>query len=239
MPCRTGCLKWISRGVAWTTTHLLTLPADKLLPRICAELVGFGRMKMAWIGSLDDSKQRIISVSWAGEGTDYLDGLEITLDPDLPSGQGPAGTALRENQPFWCQDCANDLATRAWHERAKKYGWAASAALPLHRDGQVVGLFSLCAYVAHAFDTDAQALLLEMAMDISFALQRFADARESAYMQKALRDSEARYRKAFQTSPYPAWHISTSSPACPTATSCASVLILSANSPSAAATSWR
>ena len=76
-------------------------------------------------------------------------------------------------RPYWCQDFLNDPATAPWHERGARSGWAASAALPLYRQGIVIGAFILDSDKAHSFDQPARDLLVEMAGDISFALDGF------------------------------------------------------------------
>ena len=147
----------------------------ELFPQICHDVVTFGGMKMAWIGMLNEADGLLKPVAAYGAGIEYLNGIVISNAKDQPSGCGPTGTAVRENRPVWCQDFAHDPGTAPWRERGAKYGWAASASLPLHRKGKVVGMLALYAGVAHAFDEAEQNLLIEMAMDISFALDRFDD----------------------------------------------------------------
>jgi len=173
----------------------------ELFPVICADAVKFGGMKLAWIGAPDAATGQVVPVAFSGEGSDYLRGLVITTDADSPSGRGPSGSAIRDDRPYWCQDFINDPSTQFWHARARTYGWRSAAALPLHRHGQVVGLLTVYAGETHAFDEEARSLLLEMVMDISFALDRFADEAERLRTQASLRQSEERYRMAFHTSP--------------------------------------
>jgi len=89
------------------------------------------------------------------------------------SAGGPTGIAMRTDQPFWCQDYQGDPITAPWHARGISYGWAASAALPLHRDGAVIGAFNAYAAEVDAFDGQTQALLHEMASDLDHALRNF------------------------------------------------------------------
>ncbi len=167
----------------------------ELMQHICRATVIFGGMRMAWIGLLDDADGLVKPVAAYGNGTEYVEGLRISLDRDDPTGRGPTGTALREDRPFWCQDYCNDPATAPWHERGSRFGWAASAALPLHREGGVVGSLNLYAGEVNAFDQRARDLLLEMAMDIDFALERFRRDAERARMVEALAESERKYRE--------------------------------------------
>ena len=142
----------------------------ELFPLICHDVVHFGGMKMAWIGLLDETGTGVIPVASYGAGIEYLDGIEISLDADALSGQGPTGTAIREGEPFWCQNFEQDKASSWWHKRGAKFGWKSTASLPLHRDGRVVGALNLYQDFMNAFDEPAQNLLIELATDISYAL---------------------------------------------------------------------
>ncbi len=146
----------------------------ELFPQICRDAVQFGGMKMAWVGLLDPVAQTIKQVASFGEGAGQLQGLEIPVDADSPFGRGSTGAAIRENRPYWCQDFQHDPLCASWNESGARPDWAASAALPLRRDGSVVGAFTLYAAEPNAFDEDARKLLVEMAIDISFALDNFA-----------------------------------------------------------------
>ncbi len=146
----------------------------ELFPQICRDAVNFGGMKMAWIGMVDTTSNLVKPAASFGAGTEYLDNLEISVVNGIPTSQGPAGTSIRENKPVWCQDFQHDPATVAWHERGAKFGWRAIASLPLHRNEVVVGAFVLYSDTLNAFDERTQNLLLEMAMNISFALGNYA-----------------------------------------------------------------
>lgn len=147
---------------------------NELFPKICQSAVQFGGMKMAWIGLVDETSQRVVPVSSYGEGVEYVDGIQISASANDAIGRGPTGTAIRENQPFWCQDFQHDSATTPWHERAAHFDWGSAAALPLRRNGVPIGAFTLYAREVNAFDEAAHKLLAEMAVDISYALDNFA-----------------------------------------------------------------
>ncbi|MCB8748545.1 EAL domain-containing protein [Rhodoferax sp. U2-2l] len=173
----------------------------ELFPAICDAAVTFGGMKLAWIGLMDATTGMIEPAAWSGEGADALSGLVIASDTDSAQGLGPSDRALRDGEPYWFQDFANDPTAQVCHARTKLYGWGSAASLPLRRRGQLAGLLTVYAGEPHAFDEAARSLLLEMAMDISFALDRFADEVDRRRTLLSLADSEERYRKAFHTSP--------------------------------------
>lgn len=169
----------------------------ELFPQICRDAVQFGGMKMAWIGLVDEANQRVNPVSSFGDGMEYLEGILISVDGADPAGRGPTGTSIREDQPVWCQDFQHDPATAPWHENGARFGWGASASLPLHRYGVAVGAITLYAGEADFFDEAERNLLVEMAMDISYALDNFARNAEIRKSTEALQLSEKHFRAYF------------------------------------------
>lgn len=173
---------------------------DELFPEICKLAVEYGGVKMAWIGLLDTHNQEIFPVAYYGEGAAYLDGISISINPDEPIGQGPAGLAVRNNRPYWCQDFKHDPITAPWHERGALHGWGALASLPLHKQGKVVGAFNLYAAEINAFDEEARELLEGMTSDIDFALNRFEIESESERYRESLKYSEESARLMLENS---------------------------------------
>jgi len=150
----------------------------ELFPQICKDAVVFGGMTLAWIGMLDDDDKRLISIASYGTGAEFLKDIEISTDANDPTGQGPSGTAIRERTPYWCQDFQADPALAPWCARAREFGWQSMASLPLYRRGIAVGTFIVYVNEIGAFDEPAKQLLVEMVMDISFALDRFVSEAE-------------------------------------------------------------
>lgn len=172
-----------------------------LFAQICKDAITFGGMKMAWIGMVDAADNRIKPVSSFGSGTEYLEEIEISLDVSNPFSHGPTGTSVRENRPVWCQDFQNDPSTIIRKSLAGKFGWGASAALPLHRNGATVGAIVFYAEEPFSFDEPAQKLLTEMATDISFALDHFALQAERENALDELEKSERHLRTMIETEP--------------------------------------
>ncbi|MDD2356838.1 MAG: EAL domain-containing protein [Thiovulaceae bacterium] len=163
---------------------------EELFPILCRDAIEFGGMKMAWIGMADESNNHLNVVSFYGDGSDYLKGILISIDPSDITSHGPTGRAFLNDTPFWCQDFQHNPKTALWHERGKRYGWGSSAALPLHRNGKVVGVFTLYSQDVNAFDEPAQKLLEEMTMDISYALDSFERERMREKAESALKISQ-------------------------------------------------
>ena len=175
--------------------------AEELFPQICRIAVLYGGMKTAWVGRLDRETLLVRPAFSYGDDLGLLSELQVSIDPDLPKGRGPTGIAVRERKPYWVQNFQTEPALEPWYERAERSGWRASAALPLTRDGEVVGAFILYAGETNAFDEAVQILLIKMAQDISFALTLFAREEERRAMENALRESESRFRELYEKAP--------------------------------------
>ena len=173
---------------------------EELFTQICCTAVQLGGMKMAWVGITDTETLMVRPVASFGAGTEDLQDIEISTNADTPFGRGPVGTAIREKQPFWCQDFLNDPVTVPWHDRAAHAGLAAVASLPLHRKGVVVGAFTLYSGEANSFDELARDLLVQMASDISFALDNFARESQRRRAEASLRESEELFRGVVEQS---------------------------------------
>ncbi|MDP3777123.1 PAS domain S-box protein [Methylotenera sp.] len=178
---------------------------DELFERICHDTVEFGSLKMAWIGLIDDESQLIKPVAIHGDLHHYMADVHISIDANSPFGKGPTGTAVRENHPVWIQDFINDPRTTAWHERGEHSGWKASAALPISCNGITIGAFNIYAGEVNAFDHEVQSLLIEMANDISFALDAFARNEARKTIELALQASEERLQLVLRGSRDAPW----------------------------------
>jgi diguanylate cyclase (GGDEF)-like protein/PAS domain S-box-containing protein len=178
---------------------------QQLFDWVCSGAVGMGGMRLAWIGLIDRQSNQVVVTASHGDGLDALQELHVRPGADTPYGAGPTGIAIREDRAYWCQHYRSDPITAPWHSVSERFGWAASAALPLHRNGQVIGTLNVYAENEAAFDPQVQSLLLEMTSDIDFALQNFD--REAARLQADRRtiDSESRLALALKGSRDALW----------------------------------
>jgi PAS domain S-box-containing protein len=175
--------------------------ADELFQKVCSAAVTLGGLKMAWIGMVDTATRAVRPVASHGNASGYLTDIRISVDPESPFSQGPTGTAIRDDQPFWCLDFLTNPRTAPWHAAGTQAGWLALAALPLHRNGKVVGALNLYAGDAHAFDDDLRQLLMELATDISFALDIFDHETERKRVAAALQETETMFSLLLHQTP--------------------------------------
>lgn len=145
-----------------------------LLSRICEMSVEFGHLSLAWVGRPDDSGKFLFLAS-SGD-TEYLDGIEISSDPGLLFGNGPAGRAFREDRAIFFGNFESDRRLGPWRERASLFHFQTTASLPIHRGGQVWGVLVVYHKDMDFLNTEMKTLLEELARDISRGLDRL-DAR--------------------------------------------------------------
>lgn len=174
---------------------------QELFEQICRIVVQLGGMTTAWIGLIEPKTLRVRPVAGFGEGTEFLQEMQVSADAESPFGRGATGTAIRELKPCWVQDYQNDPMTLPWRERGARSWWKSLAALPLTRDGVAIGAMTLYASEVGAFSTEERELFTEMAQDIDFALATFAKEEERQRIEAALRESESRFRDLYEKAP--------------------------------------
>ena len=172
-----------------------------LFPLVCQCAVDFGGMEMAWIGQLDQATSRVLPVAKYGSGVEYLDQLTLSISKDSPDGQGPTGTALRENQIIIINDYLSNPKTKRWHERAAKFGWESAATFPIQRGGKPFAVLTVYHTMPQGFDDESISLLTELTSDVSFALDNFDHETERINLTRDLESAYERINHIINVSP--------------------------------------
>lgn len=144
----------------------------ELFAAICNAAIDSGLFRFIWIGMLNE--QVVNPVAYAGLGDGYIVRLNIRLD-DANTGFGPTGRAIREGKHIVIQDIENDPDMASWRDEAIKHGYLASAAFPVHEAGDIVGSINVYAAKTDFFTQDIIGSMLNLASDVSFALDAFAE----------------------------------------------------------------
>ncbi|GAB1343340.1 hypothetical protein MASR1M101_24670 [Gemmatimonas sp.] len=167
----------------------------------CRISVTEGGFPLAWVGVVDAQSQRVVPVAVEGSAANYARFIDVTIDPDLPSGRGPTGRCIRERQSIIIDDFDVEMTTGPWHAAAKEHGLRSSASFPVLVDGQPVAALMLYDRVPHAFDRELVALLEEIARILGLVLQNAERQRQRAEEQERRRQSEERFRIHFEALP--------------------------------------
>ena len=174
----------------------------ELYAEACRIAVEVGGFRIAWLGVVDRDSGEVHPQAHAGEVGDYLGRLRISLK-DNELRRGPTGQALRKGSHVVCNDIANDPRMAPWRDAALVLDYRASAAFPLHVDGEVRGTFNLYANSAGYFDEAELTLLDELASNIGFAMEVAEKEEQRQQQERALRASEQRYRFLLENAPFP------------------------------------
>ena len=165
-----------------------------LFAEVCRVLVDRGRLRMVWVGEVDDEGW-IVPVAHAGAAEGYLDAIRISV-LDVREGRGPTGTAVRERCHVFTTDISNDERMAPWREAALARGYRSSAAFPLVIEDRCVGVLTAFSSEAGFFDEEQVALFDRMAADLSFAVEAMAREERRRVAEAELRASEQRFRVA-------------------------------------------
>jgi two-component system, cell cycle sensor histidine kinase and response regulator CckA len=150
---------------------------QRLLEGICRIAVEDGGALMAWVGFVDLKTKTVVPTAWFGKEEGYLSEAVISAE-DVPLGRGPTGIAVRENRHVFTADIASEPTMAPWRERALRRGYHSSAAFPLTEKGKAVGAIMAYSGEVGFFNSSAVALLDELAMDISYALESLTGEEE-------------------------------------------------------------
>jgi len=168
-----------------------TTDEQTIFEAACKIAVDEGAFPLAWIGLFDHETGRLHVAAKAGRDEDYLDRITISLDPNVPEGQGPTAVSLRECRPFVNNDTASNPVMGPWRDEQLKRGFKSSASFPLIVVGACIGVITLYADTPGYFDAQEVRLLTALADDFSFALESIETARKRAEAEASLRDAYA------------------------------------------------
>ncbi len=155
---------------------------QQLFEESCRIAVEQGKFTFAWIGTLDADTQQVIPVAKAGRDDGYLSRINSSAEQDAPGDCTLTARALTGRQPVICNDIAADETMRSLRLEALKCGYRSVAVFPLMLEGQPIGVFLLYASETGVFDAEEVSLLVEMAGDISFALDHLEKEERLNYL---------------------------------------------------------
>jgi diguanylate cyclase (GGDEF)-like protein/PAS domain S-box-containing protein len=141
---------------------------DRLFAEACRIAVEQGGFRMAWIGMADRETWVVKPVASYGDVRGFFDGAPLILRP-ARQGRGMAWQAIDEKHPVISDDIQNDPRTRM-KEQCRERGVNSLAMLPLIVENQGIGVLALYGAESGFFDDEEVKLLLQLAGDISFAI---------------------------------------------------------------------
>lgn len=164
------------------TTIVRVRDRQQLFDEACRIAVEHGKFTFAWIGKFDADSQQVTPVAQAGRDDGYLAQINLTAREDAPGSCVLTAQALTEAKPMICNDIASDERMAAWRSEALSRGYRSVAVFPLTLESKPVGVFVLYAAETGVFDDEEMELLVEMAGDISFAMDHLKNEEKLNYL---------------------------------------------------------
>jgi PAS domain S-box-containing protein len=147
----------------------------QLLSQMCQVAVDQGGYQFAWYGRrVDDAGHSVAKLASSRLHREYLYEIEVTWG-EGPTGQGPAGRAIRLGETVVIQDFRADIRMTPWSKAAAKHGMRSSVALPVRVSGQIDGALLVYAPEPHAFNEFAVGVLEDLAVEIGLGIKRLRD----------------------------------------------------------------
>ncbi|MBM4136517.1 MAG: PAS domain S-box protein, partial [Nitrospira sp.] len=182
----------------------------KLYEQVCKIAVEDGQFFMVWIGIVDQETSFVKPIAHYGHEEGYLDNIRISVNPDIPEGRGPTGTAIREGKYFVCNDIKNDPHMLPWREESLKRGYYSSASFPLKKGTHVFGAINFYLGEPLFFKKEEEEeeeeeeeviLLSALADDLSFAIEAMDHEKKRKQAEKELHIAQERLQHLILYSP--------------------------------------
>jgi diguanylate cyclase (GGDEF)-like protein/PAS domain S-box-containing protein len=153
---------------------------DELFKETCELAVKHGNFRMAWLGLVDRAAAQIMPVASAGDVGDFFRQARLSLVQGSPD-FGLSGQALRELKPAISHDIQRDPHSVLKDEYGQR-GINSLCVMPLIVGSDGVGVMGLYASEVGFFDEEEMRLLLELAGDVSFAMQYIEKSERAEYL---------------------------------------------------------
>ena len=174
---------------------IVRTPDEQLLfQEVCRIVAEQGDFPLVWIGLVDGATVKPVAAG--GPEQSYLSEIKIDVRGEL--GRGPTGTCISENRPVVNNDFATNPVILPWRQPALRYGFRASAAFPLRKEGRACGALTLYASRPDVFDAAELRLIESLCADLSHAMAALEHERRRTEMEHALRGANAQLMEADQ-----------------------------------------
>lgn len=185
---------------AWTECNKIIAQQDdanKLQDSICQVLARLVPFELVWIG-VPNQDGWIIPVAKSGAGTGHLSNTRRTVNPHLAEGHLPISIAIRNGRPEIFNDFLNTAESKLWGDLGTELNLRSVAAFPIFIGDLCYGGIAVHASMVNFFTPELISLMSGIANDISLALNKLDLEQQRRESEKALIESEFRWKFAIE-----------------------------------------
>ncbi|UPV73439.1 GAF domain-containing protein [Halorussus limi] len=163
---------------------------------VCDRLADAESYEFAWFGTVDTQSETVELTAEAGV-ENYLDGVEISIDPDDATARGPTGRAVRTEEMQVTGDVFEDPDYESWRDHARVHGFRSSAAIPVTYEDTLYGVLNVYADRVGAFEGDERRVVRQLGEVVGHAIASIE--RKRALMSDEMVELEFRIRDVFES----------------------------------------
>jgi PAS domain S-box-containing protein len=177
--------------------------AQTVFNEVCRIAIECGKFKVAWIGMIDVANKKIsLSAQCGFQSEDVAQFSDFHYEE-------PGATAhiVQTGSHFICNDVENEFPLMKWRAYGTSRNFKSSMALPIKKEGVVVGAFYLFSEEKNYFNAEEIALLEEATNDISFALDIFEKEHQRKLFEEKLTHNELRLKQGQKIAHFGSWSL--------------------------------
>jgi len=167
---------------------------QEVFERACEIAVDAGGFVLGVVYLTDPATPALRRAAASGPAAAAIEDRPPSLDATEPTGRGLVALACRSGAPAISNDYAADARLDAGRRPGRSYAVGSAAVFPLRAENELVGAFGLQHAERNAFTAELTALLQRLGDNICFALENLRRETRRVEAERALRESELRFR---------------------------------------------
>jgi len=169
---------------------------QRLFKEVCRIAVEHGKFDLVWIGSVDERTGWVKVESSYGDEEGFLNAMKFSIQDNV-FGSSTVGVAYRNDKYACFNDLTHDLSFHPAGREKLKRGFRSAATFLLRKGGKKNGTITFYTKELNFFNEVDIKLLVELADNISFAIDNVEKENVKKITRRALQESQEKYLSVF------------------------------------------
>ena len=175
---------------------------DMLVADVCQSLVAKGAIRLAWVGYVERRGPSSLRLVASAGRTAFLEESDAAAAA-AEFADGVIGEVVRTNSARVVNDVRQDPDLSRWWGLSESSGLLSACSFPLTSAGETIGALTIHSDEIGFFGDDEVGLFRELADELAYGISRLRDVARLDRNERLLRDSEERFRLAFEDNTAP------------------------------------